>query len=72
MHSTPVESTALRTVTYDAATLQLEVEFRDRSAYLFIGVPAELHEALLRSSSKGEFFNRRIRRCFRFERIHAA
>jgi hypothetical protein len=69
MHFTPIESTALRTVAYDAATQHLEVEFRDRSAYRFIGVPAELHAALLTSSSKGGFFNRRIRRCFRFERI---
>ncbi len=64
MKSTVVESTTLATVAYDADRELLQLEFRDRTIYQYFGVPADVHEALLRAPSKGCYFNRVIRRQF--------
>ncbi|MGH8647711.1 MAG: KTSC domain-containing protein [Burkholderiales bacterium] len=64
MNSTAVESTTLATVAYDAARELLQLEFRSRAVYQYFGVPAAVHEALLRAASKGSYFNRFIRGSF--------
>ena len=64
MNSTAVESTTLATVAYDAARELLQLEFRSRAVYQYFGVPAAMHEALLRAVSKGSYFNRFIRGSF--------
>jgi hypothetical protein len=61
-----VESTLLAAVAYDASNQMLELEFRDRAIYQYFGVPAEIHDALLRAPSKGHYFNRVIRGKFRY------
>ena len=61
MQLTPVESTTLASVAYDAHGKLLQLEFRNRAIYQYSGVPAEVHEALLRAPSKGRYFNRAIR-----------
>ena len=61
-----LESSALKVVSYDAGTEHLDVEFRDRAIYRYLGVPTALHAALLESPSKGSYFNREIRGRFRF------
>ena len=66
MKPTVVESTTLATVAYDADRELLQLEFRDRAIYQYFGVPAELHEALLRAPSKGSYFNRVIRGQFAY------
>ena len=61
MQLTIVESTALTGIAYDATTQRLEVEFRDRTRYQYLGVSAEVQAAFLNSPSKGRFFNMAIR-----------
>lgn len=61
MQPATVESTTLATVAYDARSQLLQLEFRNRAVYQYFGVPAEVHEALLRAPSKGKYFNRAIR-----------
>ena len=61
MNATAVDSTTLATVAYDAVRELLQLEFRDRAIYHYSGVPADVHEALLRAPSKGGYFNRVIR-----------
>jgi hypothetical protein len=68
MQITSVDSSTLATVGYEASEQLLRLEFRDRSIYRFRGVPAEVHQALLASPSKGQFFNRAIRGVFSHER----
>ena len=66
-----IESSALTSVSYDADTRCLEVEFQDGSAYEFLDLPEPLHAALLASESKGRYFNIAIRghfQCRRSER----
>jgi hypothetical protein len=63
-----VESTTLATVAYDNTEKVLRLEFRSREIYHYFGVPATVHEALLRASSKGMYFNRVIRGRFPYRR----
>jgi hypothetical protein len=64
MNVTAVESATLATVAYDSARQLLQLEFRSRAIYLYFGVPAAVHEALLRAPSKGGYFNWFIRGYF--------
>jgi hypothetical protein len=55
----PVDSSAIRAVGYDGSTLT--VEFHNGRIYDHPDVPWSIFEDLLRASSKGAFYNRRIR-----------
>jgi len=69
MNSTAVESTTLATVAYDDAQELLQLEFCSRAVYQYYGVPAPVHEALLRAASKGSYFNRAIRGRFPYRLV---
>jgi hypothetical protein len=64
MNRVMVESTTLLSLAYDEARELLELEFRSGSIYQYVGVPAAVHEALLKASSKGIYFNQSIRGLF--------
>ena len=64
-----VQSTTLATVAYDEAGELLQLEFCSRSIYLYFGVPAAVHRALLDAPSKGRYFNRAIRGRFPYRPI---
>ena len=61
-----VASMTLATVAYDPCGERLQLEFRNRAIYQYFGVPAQVHDALLRAPSKGQYFNRVIRGRFRY------
>ena len=61
MRVATVESTTLATVAYDEARELLQLEFCSRVVYLYFGVPAAVHQALLDAPSKGRYFNQTIR-----------
>jgi lysyl-tRNA synthetase, class II len=61
-----VNSTTLTTVAYDADRELLQLEFRDGTVYQYLGVSAEVYEALLRAPSKGSYFNSGIRGRFAY------
>lgn len=65
----PVESSNLRSVGFDAKKLVLEVQFHHGGVYRYFDVPAATHEALMKSESKGKYFQSSIRNKFRFERV---
>lgn len=58
---TPVESSYIASVGYDAERSIVAVEFKDGSVWHYAGVSAALWEALLDSESKGRFFGAQIR-----------
>jgi hypothetical protein len=59
-------SSALARARYDPLTRQLLVWFRDRdNPYLFFEVSQEVFNELVSSPSKGHYFNKFIRNCFR-------
>jgi KTSC domain len=71
MTSTPaaavtVNSSLLASIRYEADAAFLHLEFRDGALYRYFGVPAEIYEGLLAASSKGVYFNRRIRGLFQY------
>jgi hypothetical protein len=68
---TPVQSSDLASVGYDASRRMLEIEFRSGGIYRYLEVPAEIHERLLAAESKGRFFAAHIRDRFRHERVRA-
>ena len=69
MRVTVVESTTLAVVVYDEARELLQVEFRSRNVYRYFGVPARVHEGLLRAPSRGRYFNNEIRGRFGYARM---
>jgi hypothetical protein len=66
MLTTAVESTTLATVAYHEARELLQLEFCSRAIYEYFGVPVAVHEGLLRSPSKGRYFNQAIRGRFAY------
>lgn len=61
MERQPVESEALRSIGYDAASRVLEIEFTSGAIYRYFGVPAHTYSALMESNSFGSFFAEHIR-----------
>lgn len=61
MNRTLVESTTLLSLAYDEARELLQLEFCGGSVYWYFCIPPEVHEALLKSPSKGSYFNKAIR-----------
>ena len=58
-----VESTSLESVGFDAATSQLEIQFRAGGVYRY-AVPRRVYRELMEASSLGAFFARRIRHAY--------
>jgi KTSC domain len=69
MNITAVESSTLATVAYDGKRELLQLEFTSGALYQYFGVPLVVHEAMLRASSKGSYFNHAIRGRFPYRRI---
>jgi len=57
-----VTSKNLSSVGYDEELFTLEVEFNSGYIYHFFGVPFHLYSGLMFAGSKGEFFDRFIRK----------
>ncbi len=57
MKRTPVASSSLRSLGYDAAQQVLEVEFASGALYRYEQVPAAEVQALLEADSLGRHFN---------------
>ncbi len=53
---------------YHPESKRLEVDFASGRRYAYLGVPAQVAEALRKASSKTEYFNARVRDRFRSER----
>lgn len=57
MERTPVSSSNIESVGYDAATRTLEVEFLSGSVYQYSNVPADKFTGMMNASSKGDYLN---------------
>jgi hypothetical protein len=65
----PVNSTLLASVTYRASEKTLELAFCNGAIYRYFAVPVAIHNDLLAADSKGNYFNQKIRNCFRYVRL---
>ena len=62
-------STAIGRIAYTADDRELDVTFIGSGrTYTYIGVEPEVHEAFVRASSKGQYFNARIRDRYPFRK----
>ncbi len=61
MERIAVDSSSVRTVAYDPATFELEVEFRNGRSYRYQQVPVAAYRLLLQAPSIGEFVNKQIK-----------
>jgi hypothetical protein len=68
MNRTPVSSSNLFAVGYDAASQTLEIEFHSGSIYQYFDVPQSVLDALLSAPSLGSFFSVQIRGIYRYAR----
>lgn len=66
MNRTPVTSSNVVAVGYDADTLTLEVEFKDGAVYQYFDVPETVYRELLSASSIGQFMHANIRNTYRY------
>jgi hypothetical protein len=64
-----LDSTTLAAATYDERRGTLQLDFRDGTRYLYSGIALTLYRELLHATSKGSFFNRRIRSHFSYVKI---
>ncbi|WP_395295333.1 KTSC domain-containing protein [Kitasatospora hibisci] len=69
MDRTPVDSSALRSVGYDAARRVLEVEFAGGCVYAYDSVPGRVHGELMAAESHGRYFVREIRGRYPYRRL---
>jgi hypothetical protein len=61
-----VESSVIRAVGH---TRVLEIEFESGRVYQYYDVPEDVYEAMLKSDSKGRYFNQHIRGKFPYQEI---
>lgn len=61
MEMVRVRSDAISAIGYDPDTQQMCIRFTSGKMYNFCRVPLETHERFMRSTSKGSFYNDRIR-----------
>jgi lysyl-tRNA synthetase class 2 len=72
MHRTPVSSSAIASIGYNAGSRMLEVEFTSGSVFRYFEVEQDAHEDFLEAPSKGAFFNARIRDAYPFTQMDSA
>lgn len=62
MHRQPVISSNLSSVGYDTKSRTLEVEFLNGSVYQYSNVPSSIFSGLMNAASKGQYFDRMIKK----------
>ena len=69
MNRTPVTSSNVATVGYDANTMTLEVEFQNGSVYQYFDVPEVEYQGLMTTDSVGKYLNQNIKNNYRYTKI---
>lgn len=67
MSMTPVASSNLQSVGYEAGTLY--IRFRSGGLYAYFDVPASEYYGLMSASSHGSYFHANIKGRYRYQRI---
>lgn len=69
MQRTPVDSSMMASVGYDAVSHTLEIEFQSGRVYQYFDVPRRIHRDLMKADSHGCFFNSEIRDDYSYTRL---
>jgi KTSC domain len=72
MIRTPVESSSIKSVGYEADTETLEIEFCSGAIYQYAGVNQLSYDLFRAAESKGHHFAVHLRACFESHRLHDA
>lgn len=63
-----IKSAGIISIGYDSENHVLELEFAGKKVYRYYNVPLEEHENLMKSESRGEYFNKCIKpKDYKFE-----
>ncbi len=65
MVRTSVSSSNIRSIGYDAKAQILEVEFKSGGIYQYLNVPEDVFDRFMAASSKGRFFDQRVKDRYR-------
>jgi len=64
-----VDSSNIEMVGYDEGAMELYVQFfGDPTPYVYMNVPAQVHDEFMQSPSKGSYLNRQIKGTYDFRR----
>lgn len=69
MDRTPVDSSNIASIGYDANSETLEIEFSSGTIYQYFKVPGRTHSGLMAARSKGSYFNKYLKDQFSFNHI---
>jgi hypothetical protein len=64
-----VDSAAIQAIDYDDERAKLLVTFVSGEAYVYVGVPGEVHRSFIDADSKGRFFQAEIRDRYPYNRV---
>ncbi|GAA4897825.1 KTSC domain-containing protein [Flaviramulus aquimarinus] len=67
MERKKVSSSNLKSIGYLLGIL--EIEFKNNTVYQFKSVPKNIHNRLMKSSSKGTFFSKNIKEKFTYSQV---
>lgn len=67
-----LNSSLLASISYEADSATLRLEFRDGASYQYFRVPPAIYKGLLLATSKGAYFNSHIRGAFRYAPLSRA
>lgn len=65
----PVESSAIKSLTYDGRRKVLGIQFTSGHSYLYFAVPKSALDRMLKADSIGKFYHREIKDVYESERI---
>lgn len=69
MTRTPVQSSQIKSVGYNASSAVLEIEFSDGSVFQYQGVPLSVYELLMDSESAGSTFHKIVKGKFGHKKV---
>ena len=69
MQWTPVSSSNIRSIGYEATAATLGVEFTSGDVYQYFNVPESLYQNFLHAASHGQFLSDFIRYNYRYQKV---
>jgi hypothetical protein len=69
MERSPVNSSQMKSLGYDARRKILEAEFATGAVYRYFNVPASVYRAMLDADSIGAYFNKHIREGYAYMKV---
>lgn len=69
MERTPVSSSNISAIGYDADSQVLEIEFTNGAVYSYSGVPPNEYEGFINADSKGKYLHANIKNRYSFMKL---